>query len=213
MKKYKTALLALSALACAFIIYTAEAYNPGEARITAAKQHPVGESALKEITQRNAVSDAHTDILAPLLGDWRYTAAFHAVPGIEPQKTEGRITNEMILENRVLSGTFMGSLDVAGHLTSVTGQELISYDTAGQEFTSVRIDTMRSGMMIGSGNYDEKQNALIETGRFTDPRDGVQKNFRSELKFTDAESYTRTIFVSDETGRDTKYLEFEYSRP
>ena len=219
MKLFQTTFFALAvpailvcSIASASFLSAAQAYAPGEARISAAKQHPVGESALKEITRHGAVSETHADILAPLLGDWHYTAAFHAVPGIQPHKTMGRMTNEMILDNRVLSGTFIGELDVAGHNLSVKGQEIISYDAGGQKFTSVRIDTMITGMMISSGTYDEQQNLLVETGRFTDPRDGEERAFRSEIRFTDAESYTRTIFTLDKTGKQHPYMEFEYRR-
>jgi hypothetical protein len=201
------ALLALGALtitpACA------AKKTPSEA--TAAPR--LDESVVRTMIERGRPSETNdAKILAQLAGDWYYTAAFWAAPGAEPQRTEGMIKNEMILEDRFLSSTVLGSLNIGGHLMPTKGQGLLGYDNAKKSFTSVWVDTLTTGMMIGAGQYDKKDNAIKETGRFTNPLTGTEEGFRSELQFTGPEKYKRTIFTIDKSGRETKLMEFDYGK-
>ena len=224
MKKYKALLFTLPVLAA---LAAAPAYlaalagqdpvhehgakkAPAQAATAA---HTLDESVIKKMLDRGSPSATnHVNVLAPLAGDWYYTAAFWAVPGAEPQRTKGTITNEMILDSRFLSSTFLGSWNIGGYDVPVKGQGLIGYDNGKKSFTSVWVDTMTTGVMIGAGNYDKKANAIKETGRFTNPLNGAEERFRSELQFTGAEEYKRTIFAIDKSGKESKLMEFDYSK-
>ena len=209
MKKYKAMLFALPVLACVIAL---PAYAAEKAQAKAAA-HPAGESMVREVLERGRPSAAQNiGILAPLTGTWDFTATVRAAPGAEPERTAGTTTNEMILDDRFLSSTVLGNLSIGGHEALFNGRGLLGYDNAKKSFTSVWVDTLGTGMMVGSGKYDEKEKVLKETGRFTDPLDGVEKGFRSELWFTDAEHYKRVIFTTDKSGKESKLMEFEYSR-
>lgn len=203
-------LFALSVLAC---VTAAPAYAAQKAPTQAAPQQPIlGEALVKKMTASGKPSETAVNILALLAGEWQFTAAFWAEPGVEPQRSTGTITNEMILDSRFLSSTVLGTLNVGRHDVLVKGQGLIGYDNAKKSFSSVWVDTMTTGMMIGAGKYDKKANAIKETGQFINPLSGEEERFRSELQFTDADNYKRTIFAIGKSGKESKLMEFDYSR-
>jgi hypothetical protein len=118
----------------------------------------------------------------------------------------------MTLDDRFLSSSFVGELDVGGNYAMIKGQGLIGYDNAKKVFTSVWVDTLTTSMMTGAGKYDPKANAINETGQFTNPLTGAESRFRSELQFTDDDDYKRTIFAVGKSGKETKLMEFDCSK-
>jgi hypothetical protein len=213
MRKYKSILFLLPLLACSVAVpaYATE-YAVGKEPVIKGTAHPLGEALAKEITNRATPATQNIDILAPLSGTWYYTATVWTAPDVKPQQSMGTITNEMILDSRFLSSSEDGALNIGGHEMPVRGQKLIGYDNAQKSFTSVRVDTLSTGMMIGSGTFDKKDKAIKETGKFTNPINGAGEKFRSELRFMDADHYSRTIFTTGKSGKESKLMEFEYSR-
>ena len=224
MKKYKALLFTLPVLAAlaAAPAYVAALAGQDPVHEHGAKKapahaataaHTLDESVIKKMLDRGRPAESiNVTVLARLLGDWYYTAAFWAVPGVEPQRTKGKIGNEMILDGRFLSSTVLGSWNIGGYDVPVKGQGFIGYDNGKKSFTSVWIDTMTTGVMIGAGTYDKKANAIKETGWFTNPLNGAEERFRSELQFTSADEYKRTIFAIDKSGKESKLMEFDYSK-
>src|SRR5262249_1016105 len=143
--------------------------------------------AFKKMMESGWPSATKNSVLAALSGEWHYKMAFWAKPGAKPKWTTGVTRNEMTLEDRFLSTSFVGELDVGGNNAMIKGQGLIGYDNARKSFTSVWVDTLSTGMMVGVGKYDPKTNSIVETGQFTNPVTGAEGKFRSELKFTDAD--------------------------
>lgn len=169
-----------------------------------------GEPQFKKITERASVAEEQNrKVFSALAGTWDFTASLYAEPGVEPFRTGGKITNELV-DDRFLSSNANGSLNVAGHDAPMKAQGLMGYDISKKAFTSVWVDTLNTGLMVGTGKYDEKEKTITETGRFTDPVDGVEKAFRSETRFVDEANYKRTIFVTGKSGKETKLLEFDY---
>jgi hypothetical protein len=215
VKQYKAILFLLPLLACSAAMPAhAKEYSVGKAPVIKEIANPAGEALVKEITKRAAPSATeNVAILGPLMGTWYYRATVWTVPDdVKPYQSMGKITNEMIMDNRFLSGTGTGILTMGGDEMSVHSQELIGYDNAKKSFTSVWIGTLSTGMMIGSGTYDKKANAIEEAGTFTNPVNGAEEKFRSELKFVDAGHYSRTIFTTKKSGKESRLMEFEYSR-
>jgi len=223
MKQFKALLFALSVLACVTAAPANVAALAGEdpihehgaqkTRSHSAAPQLLDESVVKKMLDSGKPSEAnHFKILALLSGDWYYKAAVWAVPGAEPRWTTGTITNKMVMESRFLSSTVVGSMDIGGQQVLITGQGYLGYDNAKKIFTSFWIDTMTTGTMIGAGKYDKKDNAIRETGLFTNPLTGTEEKFRSELQFTDTQNYKRTIFAIDKSGKESKLMEFDYSK-
>jgi len=223
-RSLKALLFALPVLACALAAPPCVSALAGQDPVhergaqktrshAAAAPQLLDEAVVKKMLDSGKPSEAnHFKILAVLSGDWYYKAAVWAVPGAEPRWTTGTITNQMVMGNRFLSSNVGGFLDLGGQKVLLTGQGYLGYDNAKKSFTSVWIDTMTTGTMIGAGQYDKKDNAIMETGQFTNPLTGREERFRSELKFTDEENYKRTIFVIGKSGKESKLMEFDYSK-
>jgi hypothetical protein len=224
MKKYKPLLFALPLLAAltaapAYVAALAgqdpiHEHGAKKAPAQAAMDRPaLEESAVRKMVESGKPSAQNNIlVLAGLSGEWHYTAAIWAKPGAEPKWTKGTIRNQMTLDDRFLSSTYIGSLDIGGHDLTINGQGLIGFDNARKSFTSVWADTLTTGMMIGTGTYDRKKNVIKETGQFTNPLTGTAEKFRSELQFTDTDDYKRIIFAIDGSGKETKLMEFDYSK-
>ena len=208
MKNSKSVLLLLLLLSVTFSPALAADERSGKAE----KFTPAGEPEFKKITERASVAEEQNrKVLSALSGTWDFTASLYAEAGVEPFRTEGKITNELV-DDRFLSSNANGSLNVAGHDAPMKAQGLMGYDISKKAFSSVWVDTLNTGLMVGTGKYDEKEKTITETGRFTDPVDGVEKAFRSEIRFVDEANYKRTIFVTGKSGKETKLLEFDYTK-
>ncbi|MDD9901018.1 MAG: DUF1579 family protein [Alphaproteobacteria bacterium] len=210
MKKTKVIALSL-AIVASFIV----AHTYATARQTA-QQPPKGfvdETVIMSMIERGQPSEAYTlKVLAPLIGEWEYSAAFWSTPDADPAYASGTATNEMIMGDRFLSSKILGSLNIAGHNVPITRTDTIGYDNMKKSFTSVQIDSISTEMVVGHGQYDAEQNTLNETGTFTDHLTGKEKKFRATLAFIDTDKYKRTVFSTDEAGKEMKLMEFEYTR-
>ncbi|MEM7008973.1 MAG: DUF1579 domain-containing protein [Thermodesulfobacteriota bacterium] len=151
-------------------------------------------------------SDGHK-ALEQLVGDWDYTLKYWSSPGEPPETSTGENEIEWILGKRYLEmeveGTSMGQ--------KFKGLGLIGYDNAKKQYNSVWIDTMGTGMMIGTGSYDAETNTFTETGTFTDPLSG-QQSFKGVTKFIDKDTFTYDMFISAPSGEEVKVMEITYKR-
>jgi hypothetical protein len=169
-------------------------------------------AAFKKMMESGWPSAEKNLVLAKLTGEWRYKAAFWAAPDDKPKWTKGVFRNEMTLDSRYLSASFVGKLNIGGHDAMVKGQGLIGYDNARREYSSVWVDTLTTSMTAGFGKYDSEKRELVETGEFTNPLTGAVSKFRSELQFVDDDDYKRTIYAVDKSGKETRLIEFDCTK-
>lgn len=219
MKKYKApalslALLALAVLTCATPapVHAAKASSHDASSQDAPPQAALDQPAFKKIMESGSPSGKKNLALARLTGEWHYKAAFWAAPGDKPKWTTGVFRNEMTLDSRYLSSSFVGKLNIGGNEAMVKGQGLTGYDNARKSFASVWVDTLTTSLMTGVGNYDSQTGSIVETGEFTNPLTGAVSKFRSELQFVDDDDYKRTIFAVDKSGKETRLMEFDCSK-
>jgi hypothetical protein len=192
-----------------------------------------GDDIAMGIIARAKVSDKdNTAVLMPLTGTWDFVESFWTDPKAEPEHANGFVTNDMVMGGRYLSSKAVGSIGIGREQIPFEGQELIGFDNAKKSLFFVAVDTLTTGMTIGSGKFEEKESAptktagiktgdsktdgkeriIRETGRFTHPLTGVEQGFRSELTFVDADHYKRTVFTVHGSGRESKLSEIDYTR-
>jgi Protein of unknown function (DUF1579) len=175
--------------------------------------HPPGEAMVKTVFEHGRASEKdNAAVLLPLIGTWDFYVTLWTHDKYKPIPSTGTVTSEMVMNDHFLSSAFSGSLSVDGQSMPIEGRELIGYDNATKSFSSVRVDSVATGIMTGSGKFDAKKRILYETGRFTNPLTGTEQRFDSELNFVDASHYTRTIFAVGKSGKKSKLMEFDYSR-
>jgi hypothetical protein len=205
---------------------------------TASEARLPGDDIAKGMLERGKPSEKdHTAVLMPLTGTWNYVESFWTSPKAEPEHATGVVTNDMILDGHYLSSKVAGTRNIGRQQIPFEGQELIGFDNSKKSLSFVAVDSLTTGMTVGTGKFEEKtlapakaqgkkmtevlpgdskaavkERIIWETGRFTNPLTGVEQGFHSELQFVDDEHYKRTISAVDNAGHETKLLEIDYTR-
>ncbi|MCU1336668.1 MAG: hypothetical protein JWO19_2249 [Bryobacterales bacterium] len=173
----------------------------------------------------------HTAVLMPLTGSWNYVESIWTTPKAEPQQGTGFVVNDMVLDGHYLSSKVTGTLNIGHEQIPFEGQELIGFDNAKKSLSFVAVDSLATGVTVGTGKYEEKAAAanktgtgpgdakaggkernIWESGRFTNPLTGVEQGFHSQLTLVDDEHYRRIISAVDNAGHETKLLEIDYTK-
>ena len=181
--------------------------NPGDIM----QIEKLDDASVKKLQQLAAPTAQH-QMLASLAGTWNFTASFWVNENADPQMSGGAMTNEMAVGGRFLSSKTTLILNVGGQNIPYEGWGLLGYDSASNVFTSVWADTLHSGMITGTGKYNEKQKTIEEKGRFTLPLTGKEQSYRSELQREGDDAYRRTIFTTGASGREFKVVDIEFKR-
>jgi Protein of unknown function (DUF1579) len=178
-----------------------------------AKQKPIvfDDEALKQMTERGAANEHH-EILAQIIGEWDYAASVWPKAGAEPEESTGTITNQIILGGRYLASQYNGILRIDNHFVPFEAQSFVGYDTQKKGYDTVWMDNLGTGMMTGTGTYDEKSKTLSDKGEHSFPISGKRQGYRAELEFTDAETHKKTIYAVDKSGKENKVMEFVFTR-
>ena len=207
MKNYFTVLLALFVLIGGI---SSDGYAAEKNRTTL-RLEIVDDATMEKLSKLGGPSEQHR-ILSALIGAWDYDLKYWEKKDSEPQLSTGTIVNEMILGGRFLSSKTNVILNIGGQNIPYEGWSIIGYDTIKKVYTSVLVDTMRTGMMIGTAQYNEKLKTLEEKGHFTHPLIDKERAYRSELQFTTDDTYERTVFITDSSGKEFKVLKIEFRR-
>ena len=145
--------------------------------------------------------------LEQMVGDWDYTLKYWSSPDAPPEESKGENEIEWILGKRFLEmdveGTSMGQ--------PFKGMGVIGYDNAKKAYVGVWMDTMGTGIMSSTGQYDAESNTFTETGTFTDPLSGEQA-FKGVTKFIDKDNFTYEMFLTSPSGEEVRVMEIKYIR-
>ena len=208
MKGYMVSLLVLLAFAAGF----ASQGSAEEEKARVAPRVEILDDAVMEKLAKLQEPTGQHRLLSSLAGTWDYTLQYWAKEGADPQTSSGTMTNEMILGDRFLYSKTALILNVGGQNIPYEGWGILGYDTVRNVFTSVWADTMRTGLMIGTGKYDEQSKTIEEKGHFTHPMMEKEQAYRSALQFTSDETYKQTVFTLGQSGKDFKVLEIEFGK-
>ena len=207
MKNHFTALLALLILTGGI---SSHGYAEEKPRITP-RLEILDDATMKKLAKLSEPSAQHRT-LSSLTGTWDYTLKYWTKEDSDAQTSSGTLTNEMILGDQFLSSKTGLILNIGGQNIPYEGWGILGYDATKNVFTSVWIDTMRTGMMSGSGQYNEERKIIEEKGHFTHPLLEKEQAYRAELQFIDDDTYKRTIFMTGKPRKEFKVLEIEFNR-
>lgn len=168
-------------------------------------------SKMEKLWDGRTVSEHHR-IFADLVGTWDFDLKYWSSGDAKPQKSSGTMDNELVLGGKFLFGKMKANLQVGGQLLAYEGMHILGYDAVKQEYASALADTMQTGILSGTGQYDEERKVLEETGRFTHPLTDQEQAYRAELALTGADGFKRSVFINDTSGKEFKVLEMEFRR-
>lgn len=163
---------------------------------------------MAKVKERTSPNENHK-ALEVFAGNWTYTAKFWMDANAQPEETTGSAAQEMVYGGRFLrqtvSGTWMGA--------PFEGTGYLGYDNIKQEYVSVWIDSMGTGIMTESGTYDAAAKTFKMNGKNSCPMTGEKdRACRSEIAQTDDDHYTYSAYIHGPDGEEFKGMEIVYTR-
>lgn len=141
-------------------------------------------------------------------GVWKEELTIWMEPGAEPMKTTMMADAKMVYGDRYQEithkGEFMGM--------PFEGKSTLGFNKASQEFTSVWIDNMSTGIMIMNGTYDESTKTINFAGTVVDPITKKEKAVRETYTIVDENTRKMEMFDVDFSGKEYKSMEIIMTR-
>ncbi len=176
-------------------------------KAAAPKVDPAQEAMMAKWKAFCTPSDGH-HVLDALVGSWDYTVQMWTAPDAAPQTSTGTAQIAWTLDGHWLrqdaTGFSMGQF--------FAGTGTLGFDNLTQQYESIWIDNMATGMMKATGKYDATAKVLTEIGTMPDPMAGQLKPYRGVTTFTDPDHYTYEVFTNTPDGKELKMMSIAYAR-
>jgi hypothetical protein len=202
IKSFASAVLCVLALCV-----TAQAQEKGA---VGAKKEPVmdeKQKAAMEAWQKASTPGPQHQKLADMAGTWDVTIKSFEGGG-EPQVSKGKAMRKMIFGGRYLhedyKGTYMGQ--------PFDGMGLTGFDNVLKQFTTVWIDSMSTGVGVGTGEMDSEGKVLKTSVTYSDPMTGKATTMRQVLKMESKDLETFEMYGPGPDGKEVKMMEMTYKR-
>ena len=165
-------------------------------------------AAMARYRELSTPGPAHRRLDA-LAGNWSYRMKLWMNPDAPPQEFRGTSENRWILGGRQLQtrhhGRMMGN--------TFEGIGILGYDNVREEYHSVWMDNMATGLMTSTARFDESENSIHERGSYSCPMTGVrEKRYRAVWHLGNGNRYVYAMYSYDDAGREFKSMEIEYTR-
>ena len=169
---------------------------------------PAMDEAMMAKWQEASTPNENHQVLQDLVGSWNYTMKFWMSPEAAPEESAGTSDVKSIMGGRFIeqavNGTHMGQ--------PFQGEGIVGYDNVKEEYQSIWIDSMGTGMMSASGSYDAAAKAMTETGSFSCPMKGGPLGYRAVTKIIDANTHTYEMYMTGPEGKEFRSMEITYTR-
>lgn len=160
-----------------------------------------------EIWKEYSTPGENHKVLDPFVGNWDYTVKWWSAPNAEPEISKGTGEVKWIMGGRFLEQTAVGT----SKGQPFEGMGITGYDNAKEEYVSIWIDNMGTGVMASSGKYDASTKTFEEKGKFTQPKMG-ETPFRGVTKIIDTDNFVYELYTKDKDWQEYKALEIDYTR-
>lgn len=147
--------------------------------------------------------------LDPLAGKFKAKTTWKMNAGAPAQISEGTTETKWILDGRFIQQTFKG--EMMGK--PFEGINIIGYDNFTKQYNSIWIDSMATGMVKATAEYDDASKTFREKGSFSCPVTGKKnESYKATTQMIDADHYTYEMWHEDENGKEFKAMEIQYER-
>jgi hypothetical protein len=165
-------------------------------------------AAMEKAKKLMEPTEAHK-ALEPFAGRWNYTSKFWMDPNSPPQEMKGTAVNEIVYGGRFLkqtaTGPWMGEM--------FEGIGYTGYDNVKQQYESVWIDSMGTGIYKSAGRHDAASRTLRFEGSNSCPLTGQKEmKSRAEWKIVDDNTHVMTHYIPGPDGQEMKGMELIYTR-
>ena len=159
--------------------------------------------------QKYMMPNENHKALEPLAGTWKAQVKWWMSAEGKPEASQGTSENRWIMGGRFLEQDYKGeSMGKPFEGMGITG-----YDTIRGEYTSIWLDSMATGIMVATAQFDPASQTLNQNGTMSCPLT-MEKNrpIRTIWKITDADHNIYESYMNDKDGKEFKTLEISYER-
>jgi hypothetical protein len=146
--------------------------------------------------------------LDPIIGKWNAMVTMWMKPGDKPQQSKGVSDHSWVLNGHFVKQDYKG--DMGGQPFEGTGYT--GFDKVRNEYQSVWMDSMATGMMVSAG-APASGGTIQQSGTFGCPMTGDKNMWmRTELKIVNNDRFTYASYTKDPQGKEFKGMEIVYTR-
>jgi hypothetical protein len=165
-------------------------------------------AAAQEAWLKAAMPGEFHAFLAKKAGKWQIAGKMWPAPGQDPVASESTAEAEMILGGRYLLEKMQGSaMGMPFEGLGVTG-----YDNVTGTVTATWWDTMGTGTMVMTGQWEEPGAPMVTTGTTIDPASGGEMQLRTVTTFVNDDESVFEYFATMPGMPETKVMELHYTR-
>jgi hypothetical protein len=166
------------------------------------------QQAIMTRMQEYSTPNEHHDVLKMFEGAWVADVKYWMDPAEEPGVSQGTSKGQMIMGGRFLEITFTGSMMEQ----PFEGRGLYGYDNIRKEYRNIWLDSMGTGIMVSSGQYDPATKTITEEGSMSCPITNSDRWYRGAIKIVDNDHYTYETFMKDAEGKEFRAMLITYTR-
>ncbi|MBU1100821.1 MAG: DUF1579 domain-containing protein [Bacteroidetes bacterium] len=147
-------------------------------------------------------------MLAKMVGEWKVETKMWMDPMGEPEFSEGKSVNEMILGGRYLLQTHSGAITMG---MPMEGVGIDAYDNVKKKYISLWMDNFGTGVAYAEGEWDEEAGGIVCWGTMTDPMTGSDLEYKMVITHHDEDHSQMDMYMvmGDE---EIKSMEMHYKR-
>jgi hypothetical protein len=148
--------------------------------------------------------------LAEAAGEWKGTCTMWMTPGSEPMKSEMTSSIKTVMDGKFTICETKGEMPGMGPFF---GHGMYGYDNVSKEFQSTWIDSMGTGMMVGTGKLSADKKTLTWNYTFNCPIAKKAIKMREIESRPDSNTCKLEMHGEDpKTGKEFKMMEISMTR-
>jgi hypothetical protein len=158
--------------------------------------------------QLGAPGPEHERMVKQFGGTWNADVNAVMAPGAPPDVSTGTMTTKPVFGGRYLHQMFKGKMmgeDFEGAAT-------MGYDKAMKKYVGTWVDSMSTGMMTSTGDYDEATKTYNMTADFCDPMSGQMMKCREVITVADDDHHMMEMYGPGPDGKEMKMMTIKYTR-
>ncbi len=203
MKKQGLLFLAAVVATSAVLVFGAQ-----EKAKTPAAKPAMDEKAMMEMYQKLAVPGAGHKKLDVLVGSWNTQNKMWMDPSKPPEISKGISEHKWVLGGRFLEQRFEGNF----MNTPFSGLGYTGYDNYKKQYVGTWMDSMGTGILNMTGNFDSSGKVLTATGKYDDPMLGKEVTFREKTTIVNNDEILMEMHGPGSDGKEYKMMEIRYIR-
>lgn len=149
-------------------------------------------------------------MLADMAGQWNYTSKYWMDPQKPAEESTGTSSMKMVMGGRWLQQEMKGQ--AMG--MPFEGMGMTGYNNLTGKYEMMWMDNMSTGVMMGTGTYDEAKKMLTDNGTMSCPMSADKtRDFRGEWKIVDRNKMVYSMYSTMPEGdSEFKQMELTFNR-